>query len=424
MKGIDISEHQKNVDYKKLKTDFVILRCSYGEIEDKLFLTHVKGLRDAGIPIVGVYVFDYSLDESGAKAEALKAVEICKKAGLSKDTIIFFDCEYDSVSYAEKQGVLYSRGHVQSHTRKFMNVVKSHGYRTGYYANLDWMKRYYNGFKKHDDEYFWFARYDHEPEYDYDFLQYTSSGRLDGYNGNLDMNEFKERKKMKKINPNEWINSHKGKIYDIDGVYGIQCVDLFKIFLKDIGYPNPSGPIGGDGYADQIWYLRDRYKDYFDFVTGELKPGDILLWPKGHPECPYSHVAMYVADSPKGNNRALFLGSNQGYEHSNGNIVDISCNGSLGALRYKGFTDKPTAPEEKKGVLVAESHTARVKKGHNINLRLGSPTGRIIGQIKAGESFKYDHKIVTNGHRYVVSGNLYLAITPTELKSDYWCDII
>ncbi len=88
-----------------------------------------------------------------------------------------------------------------------------------------------------------------------------------------------------KINPTNWINSHIGTIYDIDGVAGIQCVDLYKIFLKDIGYPNPTRPIGGDGYADQIWYRRDALglSPYFEYITGTLKEGDIVLWAKGSP---------------------------------------------------------------------------------------------------------------------------------------------
>lgn len=144
--------------------------------------------------------------------------------------------------------------------------------------------------------------------------------------------------KLKYINPTKWINEHMGKIYDIDGAYGIQCVDLYKIFLKEIGYPNPTRAIGGNGWAESIWYNRDALglSEYFDYIVGELQVGDIVLWGRGSRECPDSHVAMYAGDDD--GNRGIFFGSNQGTAHSPGNLLSISCEGTLGALRYKGFT--------------------------------------------------------------------------------------
>lgn len=213
---------------------------------------------------------------------------------------------------------------------------------------------------------------------------------------------------LPKINPTDWINAHKGTIYDIDGVAGVQCVDLFKIFLKDIGYPNPTRPIGGDGYADQIWYRRDAlgYSPYFEYVTGALKEGDIVLWAKGSPECPSSHVAMFVEDSPKGNNRGIFLGSNQEYAHSKGVLSDISCKGALGALRYKGFTNdtkpatKPTTTNSIKWI--AENGTATFTKDH-INIHKDTPDGEVIKgvQYMSGQSVKYIAKCAYRGHRWV-----------------------
>lgn len=426
--GIDISAHQTGFDYKAAakEIDFVILRSNWGTNEDSMLQTHAAGFKAAGVPITGLYCFDYALNVDQVRSEADCIIELAKSLGLSKDTVLWFDCEGDSVRWANDNGVNLDAATVQKHTREFMNRVKAAGYKTGYYSNLDWMLNRYKGFRLEPDEKFWFARYDHEPEYDADVLQHTSSGRIAGYDGPLDMNTAKEETvnmALKKINPAEWINSHKGKIYDIDGVFGIQCVDLFKIFLKEIGFPNPTQPLGGSGYADEIWYQRSKYANYFTFHTGELKPGDIVLWAKGAAECPDSHVAMFVKDDPANPSRGIFLGSNQGYTHSNGNMVSISLSGSLGHLRYKGYTTESTAAE-KTGVLIEEHRIAKVKDGHNINLRLGGPNGRIVGQIGAGEKFEYTHKIVTNGHRYVVAGNLYLAVTPTENRADYWTDIL
>lgn len=222
-----------------------------------------------------------------------------------------------------------------------------------------------------------------------------------------------------KINPTNWINSHIGTIYDIDGVAGIQCVDLYKIFLKDIGYPNPTRPIGGDGYADQIWYRRDALglAPYFDYITGTLKEGDIVLWAKGAMECPSSHVAMFVKDDPSDPaNRGIFLGSNQGTAHSTGVLTSISCSGALGALRYKGFTTNPT-PVDTNGKLIEENGAMKITVDE-INARANGPTGNIVRQYKMGDIVKYQYKYVGNGHRYIVwnegPNKIYLAISGAE----------
>ena len=224
---------------------------------------------------------------------------------------------------------------------------------------------------------------------------------------------------LPKINPTTWINSHIGKIYDIDGVAGVQCVDLYKVFLKDIGYPNPTRAIGGDGYADQIWYRRDALglSPYFEYITGTLKEGDIVLWAKGSPECPSSHVAMFVKDDPSDPaNRGIFLGSNQGYAHSTGVLTSISCSGAIGALRYRAFTTNPT-PVDLNGQLIEEIGAMKITVDE-INARANGPTGNIVRQYKLGDIIKYQYKYVGNGHRYIVwnegPNKIYLAVSGSE----------
>ncbi|WP_273235333.1 hypothetical protein [Ileibacterium valens] len=86
----------------------------------------------------------------------------------------------------------------------------------------------------------------------------------------------------------------------------------------------------------------------------------------------------------------------------------------------KGYDKSSTQPANKP---IAENGTVRVLKGHEINLRAGGPKGRVVGQLKEGDELTYDHKVVTNGHRYVISGSLYLAITPTEKRENWWVDV-
>lgn len=440
--GLDLSAHNKQPDFNRLKEDgnsFVILHAGYGwgmDQKDPAFEAFYKAAKDAGLN-VGAYHYSYARNEAEAKAEAECFLSWIK--GKTFEMPVYVDME-DADSWKKNNGNPSGSDQAMA-ANVFMETVQKAGYFTGIYSSSWWFDHYLKGL---DDSYCrWIASWGANDDEIHGTIgpmhQYTSEHNIDGkrYDRNVcyvnypslirkaGLNGFgkEETMSLPKIDPDQWISSHKGKIYDIDGVYGIQCVDLFKIFLKEIGYPNPAGPIGGDGYADQIWYLRDKYKNYFTFETGELKKGDIVLWAKGSPDCPYSHVAMFVEDSPKAGNRGIFLGSNQGYEHSNGNFVDIDLSGALGALRYKGF-GKADSQNPERGKLIAEHRIAKVKSGHNINLRLDSPTGRVVGQIKAGEKLEYDHKVVTNGHRYVVSGNLYMAVTPTESRADYWADIL
>ena len=128
--------------------------------------------------------------------------------------------------------------------------------------------------------------------------------------------------------PHEFFDQWNGKSIDIDGVAGAQCVDLWKMCLKTVGYPNPTRPIGGDGYAEWIWYNRDvlGYGPYFDYITpGNQQYGDFAVWSKGG-DTPYSHVAMYVGGSS-------FFGQNQPYPHCD--VANIGMGNILGYLRVK-----------------------------------------------------------------------------------------
>lgn len=187
---IDISAHQGTIDFSKVKNevDGVILRCGYGTTQDDRFLEYAEGCRKNNIPIKGLYVFDYAINNDQALAEADFIVRCAKQIGLDKSAVLYFDCEGDSVRYASQNGVNLNADLACKFTRSFMDRVKSLGYTTGYYSNLDWANNRYKNFQKKSDEKFWFARYDHTPELTYDLLQYSSSGKVSGIAGSVDMN--------------------------------------------------------------------------------------------------------------------------------------------------------------------------------------------------------------------------------------------
>lgn len=196
-RGIDISKWQGDVDFCKVKNsgvDFVILREGAGTYIDKKFMEYVKQCKAAGLPIEAVYHFSYALSNNDAIKEAELAIQNVKNAGLSKDTIIFFDFEYDTVKRAAEKGVSLTRKECIDFSIAFCDMVKAFGYKTGIYCNIDYYKNWYN--KSTIDKYiFWLADYTGGPNYACEYQQYSSKGQVDGIKGNVDMNyRYKPRK--------------------------------------------------------------------------------------------------------------------------------------------------------------------------------------------------------------------------------------
>lgn len=188
-KGIDISKHQGNVDFSKVKSsgvEFVILRSSYRQTTDQKFFEYVKGCNDNDIPILGVYHFIYALNEQKALEEAKFCVEQVKKAGL-KDIYVFSDFEYDTVEDAAEKGVSLTKDDCNNFTKIFCDYVKSQGFKTGIYSNIDFYKNWYK--QEVITKYpLWLADYSGGPNYECLLQQFTSSGQVNGINGRVDMN--------------------------------------------------------------------------------------------------------------------------------------------------------------------------------------------------------------------------------------------
>lgn len=206
-KGIDVSYFQGSIDWNKVKAsgvDFVIIRTGYGtHTTDHRFEEYVKGATSAGIKIAGVYHFSYALSNADAKNEAEYCLKQVKKVGLPKDTIVFYDFEYDSVSYAKKRGVTLGQKDCVEFTKTFCDAVRKEGYKPGVYANVDYYNNYYgNGKGIPDDAVFWLADWRNNPDKTIinkaSFHQYSSSGKVDGIVGNVDLDYLliEENKKV------------------------------------------------------------------------------------------------------------------------------------------------------------------------------------------------------------------------------------
>lgn len=191
LKGIDVSKHQGEIDWEKVKAsgvDFVIIRCGYGldkpEWDDPQFQRNADECERLGIPY-GVYFYSYANDVEDAVSEAEHALRLVKGRNLSYP--IYFDMEDKSTligKTTEEQAA-----NLALFAKTFCDKITAAGYPVGIYANTNWFNTYLT------DECFdqwpkWVAQYNTECKYEgeYAMWQYSDSGSVDGIKGNVDMN--------------------------------------------------------------------------------------------------------------------------------------------------------------------------------------------------------------------------------------------
>lgn len=191
-KGIDVSRHNGDIDWAKVKADgvkFVMIRAGYGanNIDDK-FVRNIKECNRLGIPC-GVYWFSYAYTTEMAKKEAQYCLKAVKPYKLEYP--IAFDLEYDTVDYAAKQGVTITKQLATELVKAFCGEIEKAEYFAVNYANPDYLKRYFDDslMQKYG---LWLAawndyKYD-EPPYKCYMWQYSSKGTVKGISGSVDMN--------------------------------------------------------------------------------------------------------------------------------------------------------------------------------------------------------------------------------------------
>ena len=198
-RGIDISSHQGNIDLAALKSqiDFVIIRVGYGTngTLDTKFKRNADLCVQLGIPF-GFYWYSYALNVEGARREAeafLNAIEPYKD---KYSYGCWFDME-DADGYKRKNG-MPSNQTLREICAMFCKIVESSGYYVGIYASSSWFNNQLNGdeIKPYDK---WIAQWptsggkqtalNTSPDSrNSSMWQFTSAGRFNGYNGNLDTN--------------------------------------------------------------------------------------------------------------------------------------------------------------------------------------------------------------------------------------------
>ena len=188
MKGIDVSVWQGNINWNKVKADgieFAIIRSGWGWFgdgeKDRYFDQNIKNAKNAGVK-VGVYHYSYASSIENARQEAKYCLDIVKASGVSLDLPIYFDIEDKSI------GNNYDKKTRTNMCIAFCSEIENAGYWAGVYSNLNWFNNYLDKHELFKRYTIWFAQYNDTREMDCDIWQYTSSGRVNGISGNVDMN--------------------------------------------------------------------------------------------------------------------------------------------------------------------------------------------------------------------------------------------
>lgn len=298
---IDVSEWQGDIDWAKAKADGVegvIIRLGYGEGNnaDKKAQRNISECKRLGIPF-GIYWYSYADTPSIAKEEGADVVAKLKQFGVNASDLAY-PVYYDLEKWTWE-------GHQPPTDPNVYNDIVNNWYsalQSAGYKNLSVYSytSYLQGPLKHADIYAkttWVAQYGARMGFD-SFptnsrgWQYTSSGKVDGISGNVDMNAFGNKEY---VNGGHWVTKNGQKYWrDSDGslarskeIYdpesnawywidsdGTMAHDK-DVYLRSNGgkwvrYDSNGHMIKGEDFRYGVWYN-------FDFTTGAMSKGMTYL---------------------------------------------------------------------------------------------------------------------------------------------------
>lgn len=187
--GIDVSEHNKKIDFQGLKNeiDFVFIRVGYRGygnrkiVEDKNAKKNIKLCEKAGIPY-GVYFYSQAVTEKEARQEADFTLNMIKH--FSPKLPIIIDFEYATNSDGAIDGRLYNSNLSKKEKTKLVNAfcqrVSEKGYIGGVYASSSVFANDLDIKKLDKNTFIWVADYNDSVTYNipYTAWQYSKTGKL------------------------------------------------------------------------------------------------------------------------------------------------------------------------------------------------------------------------------------------------------
>ena len=198
LQGIDVSGHQKDIDWQKVKDagiDFAILKIGNinarepdGWYTDSYFQRNVTECERLGIPY-GVYAYSYAKNADDAVKGADHIIALLK--GHNPTLPVYLDLEDNSIKDTDHATIATA----------FCNTISAAGYTPGIYASASWFKNILtdpcftnSGWNIWTAQYWYGQRYDASlglgPEYPakFDCWQYSCLSTVPGIDGYCDIN--------------------------------------------------------------------------------------------------------------------------------------------------------------------------------------------------------------------------------------------
>lgn len=192
-KGIDVSKYQGDINWNQVRDDgveYAFIRLGLRGYEtgklalDEYFADNIEGAQAAGVE-VGVYFFSQAITEAEAIEEAEFVLEQLEPYDISYPVV--FDVE--KVSSSKGRMNQLSAAERTNVTLAFCRRIEEAGLTPMIYGNLEMFGVLIDlePLEKYDK---WFAFYDDSLYYPYDFKiwQYTDKGRVNGIEGDVDLN--------------------------------------------------------------------------------------------------------------------------------------------------------------------------------------------------------------------------------------------
>lgn len=187
--GIDLSHHQKNVDFDKLITEnkpaFVFLKATEGKSHiDDAFTERLSKFRGLGIPVGGYHFFNYNASGKEQEAHYIKTADLQKG-----DLYPVLDVEMKHSSSQSKQWIVRE-------IKTFCEVVKAeYGVEPIIYCEYDYYRKYLK--EEFSDYQYWISDFFREPRCKYVMWQYDIL-HVEGV-GSIDNNRLAEGVKLDKL---------------------------------------------------------------------------------------------------------------------------------------------------------------------------------------------------------------------------------
>ncbi len=189
--GIDVSSWQGNINWQKVKSagvEFAFIRIGYqvgygGEyVLDKYFTQNIENATTVGLP-VGIYFYSYADSVAEAKSQAEWIAE--QLDGYTVELGVAFD--WEDWSNFNLTGMSFHT--INRVAATFLDTLVDKGYQGLLYGSLNYLRRIWQPEKYLEGHAVWLAQYYTEPTYEksFRFWQLSSSGRVDGITGDVDL---------------------------------------------------------------------------------------------------------------------------------------------------------------------------------------------------------------------------------------------